>query len=277
MKGYICIFVCLATKAVHIELVTDLTTDGFLSMLKRFVARRGFCSFIYSDNATNFVGCNNELISIQKLIESGHIQGYMTHYNIKWQFMPAKSPHFGGLHEAAVKSCKHHLKRILKNIHLNYEEFYTLITQIEAILNSRPLVPMSSDPCDLTAITPAHFLIGHELTVIPEHNLICEKVNYVKRYRHLQFMGQQFWARWRIEYLHHLQLRSKWQFDKSPECHVGSLVMVKEDSVPPMRWPLGRIVEVHPGKDGAVRVVSVKMKGGVTKRAVAKVALLPIE
>jgi len=276
IKGYVCIFVCQSTKAVHIEVITDLTSNGFLSLLKRFVSRRGICSDIYTDNATNFVGCNNELISIQKLISSSNINDYVIHSNIKWHFMPAKSPHFGGLHEAAVKSCKHHLKRVLEGINLNYEEFYTLTTQIEAILNSRPLVPISSDPNDLSALTPAHFLIGHELTAIPERDITNDKINYVKRYRHLQLMGQHFWARWRKEYLHHLQQRSKWQAscDSSPQ--VGDMVLMQEDNVPPMFWPLGRVVEVHPGKDGIVRVVSVKTKGGVFKRAVTKIALLPV-
>lgn len=277
IKAYICIFVCLVTKAVHIEVITDLTSDGFLSLLKRFVSRRGFCSYIYSDNATNFVGCNNELISIQKLVESSTVQNYVVHSNIKWHFMPAKSPHFGGLHEAAVKSCKHHLRRVLNSTHLTYEEFYTLTTQIEAIMNSRPLVPMSPDPNDLNAITPAHFLIGHELTALPERDLTNDKVNHVKRYRHMQLMGQHFWARWRKEYLHHLQERNKWQVGSGPKLEIGSLVLIKEDHVPPMHWPLGRITEAHPGKDGIIRVVSVKTRSGVFKRAVAKIALLPVE
>ncbi|XP_066251914.1 uncharacterized protein [Euwallacea similis] len=277
IKGYISIFVCLATKAVHIEVITDLTSDGFLSMLKRFVSRRGLCSNIYSDNATNFVGCNNELISIQTLMNSSQFKAYTLHSNIRWQFMPARSPHWGGLHEAAVKSCKHHLKRVLNGTHLHYEEFYTLTTQIEAILNSRPLAPMSSDPNDLNAFTPAHFLIGQELTAIPERDLTSDKINFTKRYQHVQLMKQHFWSRWQKEYLHHLQQRNKWQRASGPNPHVGSLVLLKEDHVPPQCWPLGRIAALHPGKDDIVRVVTVKTKNGVVKRAVTRVSLLPVQ
>lgn len=276
IKGYICIFVCLVTKAVHIEVITDLTSDGFLSLLKRFVSRRGLCLHIYSDNATNFIGCNNELISVQRLIESSNVRNYSVHSNIQWHFLPARSPHFGGLHEAAVKSCKHHLKRVLNGSHLHYEEFYTLTTQVEAILNSRPLIPMSSDPNDLSALTPAHFLIGQELTAIPERDLTGDKVNHVKRFKHLQLIGQHFWARWRKEYLHHLQQRTRWQFDKNPELQIGAMVLLTEDNIPPIYWPLGRIVETYPGKDNIVRVVSVKTNSGLFKRSVTRVALLPL-
>ncbi|XP_066248815.1 uncharacterized protein [Euwallacea similis] len=276
IKGYISIFVCLATKAVHSEVIMDLTSDGFLSMLKRFVSRRGLCSHIYSDNATNFVGCNNELISIQNLMKSSQFKTYTLHSNIRWQFMPARSPHWGKLHEAAVKSCKHHLKCVLNGTHLHYEEFYTLTTQIEAILNSRPLVPMSSDPNDLNAFTPAHFLIEQELTAIPERDLTSDKINFTKRYHHVQLM-KHFWSRWQKEYLHHLQQRNKWQRASGPNPHVGSLVLLKEDHVPPQCWPLGRIAAFHPGKDDVVRVVTVKTKNGVVKTVVTRVSLLPVQ
>ncbi|XP_066261302.1 uncharacterized protein [Euwallacea similis] len=277
IKGYICIFVCLAVKAVHIEVVTDLTSDGFLSMLKRFVSRRGLCSSIYSDNATNFVGCKNELIAIRNIVRSSTFQNFLTNSHIKWQFMPARSPHWGGLHEAAVKSCKHHLKRVLNGSRFHYEEFYTLTTQIEAILNSRPLIPISPDPNDLNAFTPAHFLIGQEITAIAERDYTDSKISLGKRYQHLQRVGQHFWSRWRKEYLHQLQQRNKWQFQTNPEVHVGALVLLKEDNVPSLCWPLGRIAAVHPGQDSAVRVVSVKTKNGTLKRAVTRVALLPID
>ena len=276
IKGYVCLFVCLATKAVHIEVISDLTSDGFLSILKRFVSRRGFCTDIYSDNATNFVGCNNELISTQKLIKSSNFHLYLTDTKIKWHFIPARSPNFGGLHEAAVKSCKHHLKRVLNETLLHYEEFYTLICQIEAILNSRPIVPLTTDPNDLEAITPAHFLIGTQLTAVPERGLVDTKIIFTRRYQHIQRIRQHFWKRWVKEYLHNLQSRTKWQFHKDSEIQIGSLVLLKEENVPPMIWPMGRIVDVHPGKDNVTRVVSVKTKNGVTKRAVSKLSLLPI-
>lgn len=248
-----------------------------MSSLKRFVARRGLCSDIYSDNATNFVGAKNELKFVHESVNSDSFQGYLNSCQINWHFIPARSPHFGGLWEAAVKSCKHHLKRILAQTHLTYEEFYTLLTQVEAVLNSRPLCPISEDPNDLEILTPAHLLIGQSLTAVPERDLTNVKVNFTRRYTHLRQMQQHFWSRWTKEYLHNLQQRTKWQFSKHPEIQVGALVLLMEDNAPPLCWPLGRIVQVHPGSDNIVRVVSVKTKNSVLKRAINKVSLLPIE
>lgn len=277
IKAYVCIFVCQAVKAVHIEVISDLTSDGFLSLLKRFVARRGIPANIYTDNATCFVGSKNELIKIRNLTETDSFQDYLSNVNIKWHFMPARSPHFGGLHEAAVKSCKHCLKRVMNQTRLHYEEFYTLTTQVEGILNSRPLIPSSSDPNDYEVLTPAHFLIGQTLTAVPERNWSDAKVNFIKRYRHLQMIGQHFWARWQMEYLTTLQQRTKWQFHDDPEFYVGRLVLLKEENVPPMSWPLGRILQCHPGRDNVTRVVTVQAKNGTFKRAVARLCLMPIE
>lgn len=123
IKPYICIFICVASKAIHIEVISDLSTEDFLSVLTRFVSRRGLCSDIYSDNATNFVGRNNELIAISRLTDTEKFRGYVSNSNINLHFIPAKSPHFGGLWEAAVKSCKHHLKRVLNGTNLIMRSF----------------------------------------------------------------------------------------------------------------------------------------------------------
>lgn len=277
IKGYVCVFVCLATKAVHLELVTDLSTNGFLSLLKRFVSRRGVCADLYSDNATNFVGANNELKSIQSIVEANEFSHYLSQSQINWHFIPARSPHFGGLWEAAVKSFKHHFNRVIKGIHLSYEEFYTFLTQAEAILNSRPIIPLSQDPNDLEALTPAHFLIGQPLTAIAESNSVVRQNDLKRRYQHLQLMRHHFWSQWSKQYLHNLQQRTKWQFDKSPDLQIGALVLLKDDNCPPMYWPMGRIEKLHPGSDDRVRVVTVKCKNKSVKRALTQVALLPLD
>lgn len=280
VKAYIAVFVCFATKAVHLELVGDLTTDSFLAALKRFISRRGRCANIYSDNATNFTGANRELSELQELFASeqhnNKVYSTMANEQIKWHFIPARSPHFGGLWEAAVKSAKHHLKRILDSTFLTYEEYTTVLAQVEAVLNSRPLTSLSNDPNDLSVLTPGHFLIGESMNCIPEPDYTPLMINRLSRWQRVQQIQQQFWQRWQTEYLTELQQRSKWK-KKEPEIIIGSLVLLKDDNLPPLKWAMGRVICLHPGKDNINRVVTLKTSTGTMKRAITKVCLLPVE
>lgn len=278
-KCYLCVFVCLATKAIHLELVTDLSTPAFLETFQRFIARRGKPAHIYSDNGRNFVGANNELkelgeflISNCKLLKE---KLEFTHL-INWHFIVAYSPHQGGLWEAGVKSAKHHIKRVISGVLLTFENFYTIVTQIESILNSRPLTPLSTDPNDLEVLTPSHFLIGRSLQSIPYPNLEHTPTNRLSHFQHLERLKQQFWSRWSKEYISQLQERTKWKQNKGSVA-VGSMVLIRDDNLPPYKWRLGRICEVHPGVDQIIRVVSIKTTSGVIKRAVTKICPLPID
>ncbi|GFW04062.1 integrase catalytic domain-containing protein [Trichonephila clavipes] len=149
-------------RAIHLELLSDLTSDALIATLKHFTSRRGKCSKSYTDNATNFVGANSILNKFHKLnnFPDENLAKYFVSENIDWKFIPPKSPHFGGLWEAGVKSVKHHLKRAIGNLHFTFEEFETIMIQVEGILNSRPLTPLSSDADNFDVLTPGHFLIG---------------------------------------------------------------------------------------------------------------------
>lgn len=278
-KAYICIFICFITKAVHLELVTDLTTEACLAAIRRFTSRRGLPLNIYSDNATNFVGTNSELRNFYNMLndQKSKISTNLSNLGISWHFIPPRSPHFGGLWEAGVKSVKAHLKRVAGNALLTFEEYYTLLTQIEAVLNSRPLSPLSMDPNDLNPLTPSHFLIGRSITSPPEPSLINESSNRLSKFQHIQKIKQDFWKRWSKEYISELQVRTKWKTNNQSAIRVGVLVLVKDDNLPPLKWKLGRITEVHPGTDGIIRVVSLKTnRGTIVKRAVSRVCVLPI-
>lgn len=255
----------------------DLSTKSFLNCLKRFVSRRGLCRNIYSDNATNFTGANNELQRVFSSLKSDNdIRNYLLDNSIEWHFNTPCAPHQGGLWEAAVKSAKFHLVRIVGNSHLSYESLYTVLCQIEAVLNSRPLIPLSNDPEDLTALTPAHFLVGDSLTAIPQRDLTEIPTNRLKLYEHIQQMVQHFWKRWSSEYLTSLQQRVRWK-QKTPNLRKGDLVLLKEDNTPPLRWKLGRVVELHTGRDEVTRIVSVLVNGGVVKRSVSYLCKLPLD
>ncbi|XP_044764428.1 uncharacterized protein LOC123320992 [Coccinella septempunctata] len=145
-----------------------------------------------------------------------NIKRFSSEQYIDWQFIPPYSPHFGGLWEAGVKSSKHRIKRVISKTPLSFEELSTLLCQVEAILNSRPLSPLSSDPNDLTSLTPAHFIIGRPLIAAPDEDVTDVKINRLDRFQLVQQMTQHFWRRWKTEYISELQLRQRW---KKPKAH----------------------------------------------------------
>jgi len=204
------------------------------------------------------------------------INDYASTHGIRWHFILPRAPHHGGLWEAAVKIAKRHLNKITKDAHLTYEGLETLLVQIEAILNSRPITLISSDPKDLGFLTPGHFIIGAPLTAYPEENLEEVPVNRLSKWQHIQQLKQHFWRRWTREYLHQLQQKNKWQrTDASIE--IGQMVILMEDNLPPLSWSMGRIQEVHPGKDKVVRVATVRTAKGIYKRLITRLCPLPIE
>ncbi|GFW77056.1 integrase catalytic domain-containing protein [Trichonephila clavipes] len=258
-KTYVSIFVCFVTKAVHFELVSDLTTQTFIASLKRFIARRGRPSLIFSDNGKTFKGANAELNRLYKLVinPDPELAGFLVDENINWKFLSPRAPNFGGLWEAGVKSFKFHFKREAGNSRFTYEEFLTIMTQIEGILNSRHLTPLSTDIDDLLILTPAHFLIGRPITSISEPNIIHIETNRLNIYQRLTKIVQSIWKRWSNNYLSNLQQRSKWKFEKD-NARVGDLVLIKEDNLAVNKWLMGRLIEVFPGKDNRIRVVTIK-------------------
>lgn len=276
-KGYICLFVCMVTKAIHLEAVSNLTTNAFLAAFRRFVSRRGACTDLYSDCGTNFVGASKELQVLYNRSKSSlpeDLQHALGVNGTNWHFIPPASPHFGGLWEAGVKSTKYHLKRITKDRVLNFEELTTLLCQIESCLNSRPLAPLSADPSNFDALTPAHFLIGEPTNCIQEESLLDNKIDHLTRWKCVEKLKQHFWKRWRSEYLNRLQARPKWLRPKSI-AKVGDLVLIADDRCGPGQWLLGRIHETHPGADGHIRVVSVLTKNKIIKRPITKISFLP--
>ncbi|XP_062539151.1 uncharacterized protein LOC134207450 [Armigeres subalbatus] len=277
-KAYVVVFVCMVVKAIHFELVSNLSTDNFIAALQRFSSRRGLPSDIHSDNATCFVGANHELAALRELFNNEQHQHKLDEFcsvkGIRWHFIPPRSPHFGGIWEAGVKSMKYHMKRVVGDTKLTYEEMTTFLAQTETILNSRPLGQMSEDPNDLTLLTPSHFLINRSSVALPEPSYEEEKIGRLSRWQHVQVMQQHFWRRWSREYLHQLQGRQKWH-DGVKEFKIGALVMLIDENLPPQQWRRGRIIATHPGDDGIVRVVTVKTTNSSFKRAITKVAMLP--
>ncbi|GFU18969.1 integrase catalytic domain-containing protein [Trichonephila clavipes] len=250
-KVYVAIFVYLATKPIHLEAVTDLTTEAFIAALKRLCARRGRISTLMSDNATNFKGTAAELNPFIKLIfnKNETLANYFASEAIQWKFIPPRSPNFGGLWEAGVKSFKHHLYRTLVNSKITFEEFETIIIQTEGILNPRPLVPLSDNINEYDVLTPGHFIIGRPISAIPEPAILDISDNRLSRWQYTTKCVQTIWKRWKNDYLNHLQQRNKWQFEKI-NVAVGCLELLKENDLPPCKWAMAKILEVIYGTDG---------------------------
>lgn len=280
IKCYIALFVCMASKAVHMEVVTGLSTEAFILTLKRFIARRGNPTCIYSDNGTNFTGTAHQLKEIREFFKtqdvSDSVRTYLAQNDIRWKFIPPRSPHWGGLWESAIKSAKSHLLKIVGNARLTYEEFSTILCQVEAVMNSRPLCALSSDPSEFTPLTPGHFLIGTSLTALPEKDISHVSENRLSVYKRIAQIQQIFWKRWSKEYLNRLQNRPKW-FKPMRDIQINDLVLLKEDNTLPMSWQLARILEVMPGSDGKVRVVKVKTANSIYIRPVTKICVLPTQ
>lgn len=257
-KGYVSIFICLSTKAVHLEAAEDQSTKEFIETFKRFVSRHGIPKTMYSDNGSNFVGSTTELSKAQEKAmkeQMEEIAALLANDGVQWEFNPPTASHFGGIWEAAVKSMKYHLNRIVGSAHLTFKELITLLCQIECALNSRPICSLSDDPDDLNFLTPGHFIMGRNPATLPEESLLDINENRLTKWQRTQQMYQNFWHHWSREYLSNLQHRSKW-FSKEENLLVGELVILKEDDLPPTKWLMGRVIEVHPGSDGLHHVLT---------------------
>ena len=282
IKAYVALFVCFASRAVHLEAVSDLTTQACIAALRRFTARRGCPAMIYTDNGSNFAGTKTEIESLQNFLENEHADSFQAeaaNLNMKWNLITPRAPHFGGLWEASIKSAKNHLRRVMGNNVLTVEELTTLFCQIEWVLNSRPIGVLSEDPKDPKHLTPAQLCCGGNLEAFPMKTSSVpddiKKCSPQKRWVFLQNLIGSFWKRWTKEYVSSLQERIKWK-SENENLGISELVYLTDDNVAPLQWPLGRITYVYSGPDKFVRVVKVKTSNGIFNRPVAKLRKLPL-
>lgn len=233
---------------------------------------------MYSDNATNFRGAQRELaLAWQAATKDPNLISTLSESGITWRFLPPSAPHFGGLWDAGVRSVKHHLKRVVGSHTLTFEEMMTLLCQIEACLNSRPLSPISDNIEDYSAITPGYFLINSAITAIPEPTLLNVKENRLTRWQLISQLRDHFWKSWLNDYLHSLHQRPKWRIIQALARIGARIVLIRNPLAPPSQWELGRITECHPGSDGCIRVATVKTARSVYTRPITKLCFLPVE
>ena len=219
-------------------------------------SRRGYPLEIVSDRGTNFIGASRELKELVEKLDIDQIQQKTVDKGVKWSFNPPLSPHFGGVHKIMIKAAKKAIYAILNNADVNDEELSTVFTGVEAMLNSRPLTYQTSNPKDTIPLT------------------IRTEFNRRKRWRRVQELIGHFWKHWMREWLPMIDIRSKY-WEKRPDLKAGDVVLAISADQPRGHWPLGRVSEVFPGKDGHVRVAKVQIGRDSIIRPITK--LVPLE
>ncbi|XP_067622419.1 uncharacterized protein [Eurosta solidaginis] len=275
-KAYVPLFICSATSYIHLELVTDYTAEAFIAAYKRFSGIYDVSKTLTSDQGTNFIGADKELKQLfsSASSEMSRLSHLLSKDGTQWRFNPPSAPNFGGHWEAGVKSMKHHLKRVMKSYLFSFEEFTTALRQIQAVLNSRPLCRITDDPDDMNYLTPGHFFVGGPIASLPEPSLTQVPQSRLSHWQLTKRLTEQFWEKWQKEYLQQLQSRYKWQLPTT-SVQVGSIVLLIDERYPPSKWPLGKVIKLHPGRDGLTRVVTVKTAITTLDRPINKLCLLP--
>lgn len=268
-KTYVALFTCAVTRAVHLELVSDLSAAAFLLAFKRFVARRGISAVVYSDNALTFKRAEKDLKEMFRAMKSPEVQSYFANHGIRWKYIVERAAWWGGFWERLVRSVKVCLRKVLSRSSLTFEELSTVLAEIEAVLNSRPLTILYPEAGEPEPLSPAHFLVGRKLTCLPPHRLSAEtptgaasRTRLVRRWRYRSAIVEGFWRRWRREYL--LELRSAHLVRPTPSSglNVGDMCLLNEDSLPRHMWKTCRVKETFSGRDGRVRSCRLVLPGG---------------
>ena len=266
-KLYVCLFTCAVTRAVHLEMTGSLSQAEFLMALRRFAARRGLPSVIYSDNARTFIGADAML------------QRYFGHPAPKWKFIVPRSPWWGGWWERLVRSVKVGLRKSLGTRCLTRLELETVLTEVESCVNSRPLTQVTDSADSGSPLTPSHFLTergaGFQARVLEDPEAVSGKT-LSERARVRERRLNRFWTVWRDEYLRNLP-QSVRRFTSHGKLQPGSVALIREDHVPRMKWELGTITKLYPGRDGVTRSAEVRTQGGQLRtRAVQRLCDLEL-
>ncbi len=273
IKRYGVIFTCLTLRAVHIEIASSLDTDSCIHALRRFISRRGQVQTIRSDNGTNFIGAERELRKAIQSLNSDRIQTTLLEKGVRWIFNPPTASHHGGVWERQIRTVRKILNSIVKQQSLDEESLQTLLCEVEAIINSRPITKVSNDPNDLEPLTPNHLLL---LKVKPSMSPgVFDKADLYsrRRWRQVQYMADLFWKRWVKEYLPDLQERQKWQ-SLMKNLKPGDIVLIADESAPRNSWVMGRVLQTFTENKGLVRQAQVKTKTNTLLRPVTKLCLL---
>nr|XP_054753823.1 uncharacterized protein LOC129259573 [Lytechinus pictus] len=260
IKRYGLIFTCLCSRGIHIEMLDDMTTGAFINALRCFIAIRGAVRQIRCDQGSNFVGARNELQSALREMTSDQVNTYLADQQCEFVFNAPHSSHAGGVWERQIRTVRSVLRATIDLCpgRLTDSALRTLFYEAMAIVNSRPLtVTNMNDPSADAPLTPNHLLtLKRTVPLPPPGQFVKEDVYTRKAWRRVQFLLEQFWSRWRKEYLLGLQRRQKWTMPRR-NLQVGDIVLLTDDEAQRMKWPIAMVAEATPDEDGLVRRVQV--------------------
>ncbi|KAL9975369.1 hypothetical protein ACROYT_G012524 [Oculina patagonica] len=264
-KCYIALFTCASTRAIHVELVPDLTASSFLRVLKRFFFRRGLPNLFISDNGKTF--------------KDGKVKKFVLNLNIDWKFNVPTASWWGGFFEICVKLVKRCLKKVLGNAKLSYEELETVLIETEGVLNSRPLTYVY-DELSEGPLTPSHLVIGRRL--LDQSPVVTAPMNTLaRRERYLNNLLDHFRNRWKEEYLTGIREYQKLKGGEPRRAiQVGDIVHIYADKKPRQQWRLGKVEKLLRGRDNVARAAEVvtvdnSLNKTLLKRPIQK--LYPLE
>ncbi|XP_030209647.1 uncharacterized protein LOC115541880 [Gadus morhua] len=276
-KRWAMLFCCMSSRAVHIEIIDSMDTSSCINALRRFFAIRGPAKQIRSDCGTNFVAAAREL-GMSKQQPDSTVQNFLSQQGCSWVFNPPHASHMGGSWERMIGLSRRILDAILlqENIQLTHDVLCTLMMEVSAIINARPLVPVSTDPESPFILSPA-MILTQKIGVTPPHGDFTDKDLLSRQWRQVQALADRFWRRWRQEFLPTLQARRKWR-DSHRDLKEGDIVLLKDNQAARNVWPMAMITAVFPGKDSKVRKVELRTSDQgspkVFLRPVSEVVLL---
>ena len=262
-KRWAVLFTCLTIRAVHIEVVDEMTSSAFINALRRFVAIRGSVKIFRSDRGTNFVGSTDSTGVNVINVEDGQVKGFLNRSGTQWIFNAPHSSHMGGVWERMIGVSRPILESMLSKVHnLTHDVLVTLMAEVSAIINARPIVPVSTDSDCPQVLSPSALLnmkLNTDQQSVDDQSM---KILYKDQWKRVQYLADQFWLRWSKEFLHSLQSRLKWQ-NSQPPLQLNDVVLLKDNELARNYWPLGRVSKLFPSSDGKIRKVELcVIKGG---------------
>ncbi|XP_033733157.1 uncharacterized protein LOC117322392 [Pecten maximus] len=260
-KRWAVLFTCLVSRAAHIEVIEEMSSSSFINALRRFISIRGPVREFRSDNGTNFVGCTQDMGFQTISVDEPKLANFLLENSTVWRFNPPHASHMGGVWERMIGTARRILDSMLldmKGRTLTHEILTTLMAEVTAIMNSRPITPVSTDPQDPSVLSPSALLTQKT----SNSSVSCEHLSQKDLYRHqwkcVQVLAEEFWKKWRREYLVNLQSRNKWQ-QQQRNLKEGDIVLMRDRSVARMEWPLGIINRVFKSDDELVRKVEIRI------------------